>query len=54
MKNKSFDKVGYGLIIGVLVGVVVDNVGLGIALGLLFGVYLSSNKNDEEENKENK
>ncbi len=29
--------IGFGLLIGIVVGAVTDNVGLGIALGLIFG-----------------
>ena len=45
LKNKSFNIVGYGLLIGVIVGVVIDNVGLGIVLGMLIGFGIKSTKN---------
>ena len=44
LKNKSFDMVGIGPIIGVIVGVILDNVGLGVALGIIIGAVLSSSK----------
>ena len=37
IKKELGQFIGFGLLIGIAIGVATDNVGLGIALGLIFG-----------------
>ena len=49
MKNENISYVGFGLCLGVSLGLIFDNLALGISIGLVVGIGLDSKKKKQKK-----